>query len=177
MMPFRSLQTLKKKFFKFEDVVEFHYELMNIVMLVREKHQEGGWFCHCDKYRHCCLWPLVRRCFRQRRPRFCALRKMQTFCYKRNAVDNMSVLEFLDRHSENRQKLNQLVKLMWPFIRKIFFIHKYSLDFFDDVYVWTHRDWNTFETCQLSLREIIDYDMELIKLNGPERYFAFTFGQ
>ena len=83
MTSFRSLQSLKKKFFEFDDVEEFHYELMNIVMLVREKHEEGGFYCYCDKYRGCCLFPLIKRCFRQRRLRFCALCKLQTFVTNR----------------------------------------------------------------------------------------------
>ena len=89
-------------------------------------------------------------------------------------MDNMCVLEFLDRHSENKQKLNQLAKLIWPCFKKIFFVCKDRLEFFDNDYIWTHSDWNTFETSALSLRQFIDNDKELIRLNGPERYFAFT---
>ena len=30
---------------------------------------------------------------------------------------------------------------------------------------------------RLKLREIIDYEKELVRLNGPELYFTFTYGQ
>ena len=93
---------------------------------------------------------------------------MQTFFYKKDAIDGLCVLEFLDRHSEDKVKLNQLAKLIWPFIRKINFLRRDYREFFDDEYVWTHRNWNTFETSRVSLREIIDYDKELIRFNGPE---------
>ena len=56
-------------------------------------------------------------------------------------------------------------------------LRRECLELFDDEYVWTHRDWNTFETSRLSLREIIDYEKELLRLNGPELYFTFTYGQ
>ena len=167
----------EKKFFKFDNVVEFHFALMNIVMLVREKYEEGGCYCFCDSYRECCCFPLIKCFFRQRRPRFCTLCKMQTFFYKKDAIDRMCVLEFLDRHSEDELKINQLAKLIWPFIRKIYFLRREYLEFFDDEYVWTHRDWNTFKTSRVSHHEIIDYDKELIRLNGPERYFTFTYGR
>ena len=102
---------------------------------------------------------------------------MQCFLYKKDAIDGMCVLEFLDGHSEDMVKLNKLAKLIWPFIRKIYFLRRDYLEFFDDEYVWTHRDWNTFETSRVSLREIIDYHKELIRLNGPEQYFTFTYGR
>ena len=102
---------------------------------------------------------------------------MQSFFYKRDAVENMSVMEFLDRNSSDKKKLKQLAELIWLFIRKIYFLRRDCLEFFDQEYVWTHRDWNTFEVSELSLRKIIDYDKHLIELNGPERYFTFNYGQ
>ena len=102
---------------------------------------------------------------------------MQAFFYKRDAIDNMSVMEFLDRNRSDKVKLNQLAKLIWPFIRKIYFFRRDCLDFFYQEYVWTHRNWNTFEVSELSLGEIIDYDKHLIEFNGPERYYDFTYGR
>ena len=77
-------------------------------------------------------------------------------------------MEFLERNIEDAVKLNQLAKLIWPSIRRIYFLRRECLEF------WKHRDWNTFENSRLSLREIIDYQKELVRLNGPERYFTFT---
>ena len=48
-----GLTTLKKKFFKIEDVVEFHLTLTNIVMLITENYEEGGYYCYCDRYYDC----------------------------------------------------------------------------------------------------------------------------
>ena len=171
MLSLRRLQTLKKNFLKNDDVAEFHFSLRNLVMLCREKHGEGGFYCFCDSYHDCCC------CFRQRRPRVCTMGKMKSFFYKRNAIDVMSVVEFLERNIEDAAKLNQLAKLIWPFIQRIYFLRREYLELFDDEYVWTLRDWNMFETSRLSPREIVDYEKELVRLNGPERYFTFTYGQ
>ena len=62
MVSLKNLHSLKKIFFKFDNVKEFHFELMNIVMLIREKYVEGDHYCYCDRYRKCCLFPLVKRC-------------------------------------------------------------------------------------------------------------------
>ena len=172
-----SLVSLIKKFFKFDNVINFHFTLMNITMLIREKYEQGGYHCYCHTYRKCCCNPLVRPFLKHRRPRLCALCKLQSFCYQKDAIDGMCVLEFLDRNSENSQKLNQLAKLFWPFFRKIFFVRKDRLEFFYQEYHWTHRDWNTFETSSLTFKETIDYNKHLIELNRPERYFTFTYGK
>ena len=172
-----SLYALKKKLFSFEDVVKFHFTLMSIVMLIRGKYEEGGYDCYCNTYRGCCCYyPCLRLLFKKRRQRFCTMCKFQSFCYKKDAIDGMCVLESLDRNSENAKKLRDLVKLIWPLIEKIYFTRKDRLAFSDDTYHWTSRDWNTGETSSLSLEQIIEYDKHLIQLNGPERYFKFTYG-
>ena len=79
-------------------------------------------------------------CFRNRRKRFCALCKLQILFYKNNAFDNMSAREFLDRNSENMQKLNQFSTTIWPYFKKMYFFYRDSLDFFNDDYVWKHRE-------------------------------------
>ena len=58
----------------------------------------------------------------------------------------------------------------------MFFFNRNSLDFFNDVYVWKHRAWYKFEASEVILQEMIEYDKELIKLKGPERYYKFTYG-
>ena len=83
MVSLRSLQSMKKFFFKFDNADEFHFELMNIVMLIRERYEGGDYNCYCDRYQNCCCYPLVKRSFRQRRPRFCTMCKIQSFCYKK----------------------------------------------------------------------------------------------
>ena len=146
MLSLRRLKTLKKNFLKNDDVAEFHFSLRNLVMLSIEKHEEGGCYYFCDSYRDCCCFPLIKCCFRQRRSRFCTMCKMQSFFYKRNAIDGISVMEFLERNIEDAVKPNQLAKLIWPFIWRIYFLQRECLELFDYEYVWSHRDWNTFET-------------------------------
>ena len=88
----------------------------------------------------------------------------------------MCVKEFLERNSENKAKLNELAELIWPFLKNIYLVQRNRLEFFDDEYVWTFRDWNTFETSSMTLRQIINYDKYLNDLNGAERYFRFIYG-
>ena len=170
-----SLHTLKNNLCSFEDVAELHFTLMNIVMLIRKKYEEGGYPCYCDSYRSsCCCYPCLRLFFlKKSRPPFPTICKFQSFCYKKDATEGTCVLEFLDRNSGNAKKLRELAKLIW----KIYFTRKDRLAFFDGTYHWTSGDWNMSETSSLSLEEIIEYDKHLIKLNGPERYFKFTYGQ
>ena len=47
-----NIFAFKKKFFKFDNVKEFHYELSNIVYFGSEK--DVSWYCYCD-YRFCCF--------------------------------------------------------------------------------------------------------------------------
>ena len=89
-------------------------------------------------------------CFR--RKRFCALCKLQTLFYKGNPFDNISAREFLDQNSENMQKLKQFAATIWSYFKRTFFFNRESLDFFNDVYVWKHPDWYTFETSEVTLK-------------------------
>ena len=62
-----SLHTLKNNLCSFEDVAELHFTLMNIVMLIRKKYEEGGYPCYCDSYRSsCCCYPCLRLFFKKK---------------------------------------------------------------------------------------------------------------
>ena len=88
-----SVYALKMKLFSFEDVVKFHVTLINIIMLIREKYEEGGYDCYCNTYRDCCsYYPCLRLLFKKRRPRFCTICKFQSFCYKKDVIEGMCVL-------------------------------------------------------------------------------------
>ena len=79
-----SLYALKKKLFSFEDVVKFHFTLMNIVTLIREKYEEGGYDCYCNTYRDCCCYyPCLRLLFKERRPRFAQCANFKVSATKR----------------------------------------------------------------------------------------------
>ena len=171
MVSLLALHSLKKKFFKFENVVEFDFTLMNIFMLMKEKYESYSCYCYCDKYKDCCCYPLFKMLFRERL--LCSMCRLQSFYFSKNAVDGMCVNEFLDIYSNNFQKLKQLAEVMWPFFKKVFIADRKCLEFFDDEYHSIHKDWNDPDCYgSLSLREIVDYDKYLIKSSDPpERYY------
>ena len=170
MRSFRNLNSLKKDFFNVKNVIEFHFKLTNWLMVIREKHSQGEWYCFCDKYRKYgligCLFP---SCIRRD-----ALCRLRHFLYKRKAIDNMYAAEFLQRYSQNSDKLKQFAAAIWQCFKECFLIEPYSLDFFNDKYVCSSCKWNTGQQSSLPYREIIQDDKCLIKLNGPEKYFKFT---
>ena len=170
MRSFRNLNSLKKDFFNVKNVIEFHFKLTNWLMVIREKHSQGEWYCFCDKYRKYgligCLFP---SCIRRY-----ALCRLRHFLYKRKAIDNMYAAEFLQRYSQNSDKLKQSAAAIWQCFKECFLIEPYSLGFFNDKYVCSSCKWNTGQQSSLPYREIIQYDKCLIKLNGPEKYFKFT---
>ena len=86
-----NIFAFKKKFLKFDNINDFHYELTNIVYLGREC--DVGWYCYCD-YRFCC---------------FIKKKKyLYSFCsklFERKLIDNMSAREYLQRNYDNEFKL------------------------------------------------------------------------
>ena len=117
-------------FFKFENVVEFHFTLMNIFMLMKEKYESYNYYCYCNKYKNCCCYPLFKMLFRERF--LCSMCRLQSFCFSKNAIDGMYVNEFLDRYSNSSQKHKQLAEVMWQFFKKVFIADRNCLEFFDD---------------------------------------------
>ena len=154
MRSFRNLNSLKKDFFNVKNVIEFHFKLTNWLMVIREKHSQGQWYWFCDKYRKYgllgCLFP---SCIRRY-----ALCRLRHFLYKRKAIDNMYAAEFLQRYSQNSDKLKQFAAAIWQCFKECFLIEPYSLDFFNDKYVCSSRKWNTGQQSSLPYREIIQYD-------------------
>ena len=96
--------------------------------------------------------------------------KLQTFCTKKNLIDGCCTKAFLERNSENAKNLRRFANKMWPLIKNVFLVRKKNIEILDDEYRWSHRDWNTFEICSLSLTEIIKYLSYLIELNRSESY-------
>ena len=88
----------------------------------------------------------------------------------------MSAKEFLQRNRDNAAKLKEFAELIWPFFKKMFFYNWNSLEFFNGDYRWAYRDYCDATNINMNLQEIIDNDRYLIKLNGPERFFAFHYG-
>ena len=89
----------------------------------------------------------------------------------------MSAREFLQRNCDNAVKLKEFAELIWPFFKKMFLYNRNSLEFFNQDYWWTYRNYCDATYIDMNLQEIIDNDRHLIELNGPERFFAFTYGE
>ena len=70
----------------------------------------------------------------------------------------MSAREFLQRNYDNEVKLRQFAEVIWPFFKKMFIYQNATYS-------------------EMSIQEIIDNDRYLIELNGPERFFTFTYGE
>ena len=49
------------------------------------------------------------------------------------------------------------------------------LDFFNDEYKWPFRDYINATFLSMTLEEVIDNEIEMIELNGSDRYFKFPF--
>ena len=159
-MNFNNL--LKKIFLKFNDVKKLHFELTNIVYIAREKDE--SWYCFCDEITCCC--------FKQKKCTLCLFCK--EIC-KEDLIDNMEAREFLLRNRKNIQKLREFVDLIWPFFQKMAVLNKTSLQFFNDEYRWSIRNYQEGTISSLTMKEIIESDIELIELNGIDKYCKFNF--
>ena len=155
-MNFNNL--LKKNFLKFDDVKKLHFELTNIVYIGREKDE--SWYCFCDEITCCC--------FKQKKCTLCL------FC-KEICKDNIEARAFLLRNRKNIQKLREFVDLIWPFFQKMAVLNKTSLQFFNDEYRWSIRNYQEGTISSLTMKEIIESDIELIELNGIDKYCKFNF--
>ena len=89
----------------------------------------------------------------------------------------MSAREFLQRNYDNAVKLKEFAELIWLFFKKMIFYNRNSLEFFNQDYRWKYRNYCDAIYIDMNLQEIIDNDRYLIELNGPERFFAFTYGE
>ena len=83
----------------------------------------------------------------------------------------------MQRNYDNEVKLRQFAELIGPFFKKMSFCKRDSLEFFNQNNRWTHRDYQNAKYYEMSMQEIIDNDRYLIALNGPERFFTFTYGE
>ena len=87
----------------------------------------------------------------------------------------MEAREFLLRNRKNIQKLREFVDLIWPFFQKMAVLNKTSLQFFNDEYRWSIRNYQEGTISSLTMKEIIESDIELIELNGIDKYCKFNF--
>ena len=87
----------------------------------------------------------------------------------------MEAREFLLRNRENIQKLREFADLIWPFFQKMEILNKRSLQFFNDEYRWSMHNYQEDTTSSLTMKEIIKSNIELVDLNGIDKYCKFNF--
>ena len=153
---------LKKNLLKFDNVEQLHFELTNIVYIAREKDE--SWYCFCDEITCCC--------FKRKKCTLCL------FCkeiFKKDLIDNIEARQFLLRNRENIERLREFVDLIQPFFQKMVILNKESLQFFNDEYRWSVRNYQEGTTSSLTMKEIIKSKIELVELNGIDRYCKFNF--
>ena len=83
----------------------------------------------------------------------------------------------MQRNYDNEGKLRQFAELIWPFFKKMFFCKRAKLEFFNQIIDGRIEIIKISNYYEMSMQEIIDSDRYLIELNGPERFFTFTYGE
>ena len=87
----------------------------------------------------------------------------------------MEARKLLLRNRENIQKLREFVDLIWPFFQKMAILNRRSLHFFNDEYRLSMRNYQEGATSSLTMKEIIKSNIELVELNGIDKYCKFNF--
>ena len=77
----------------------------------------------------------------------------------------MEARGFLLRNKENEQKLRKFLDLIWPFFQKMPILYKRNLQFFNDEYRWSMLIYQEGTYSSLTMAEIIEGNIELVKLN------------
>ena len=142
----------RKLFLKFDSTSGLHKELTNIVLIATEEC--NGNYCFCNQTVFCCFF--VRKC---------ALCNLCNKLYREDDfMDCLSARKFLQNY-DNREKFEKFVDLIWPFFKKMYYLDKRLLDFFDKEYVWSMRNYREGTFSRMTLTEIIDSDKEFVKNN------------
>ena len=153
---------LKKNFIKYDNVEKLHFELSNIVNL--SANTDHIFYFYCPE--------LLRCCFIKRK---CTLCLFCSLFFTNNAINNMSIEEFLLQNRKNEKELLKLVDLFWPYFTKMRLLKPYALDFFKQEYKWSFHDYRIPVDLSITLEEVIDSTEELIELNGKEVVCHFKF--
>ena len=153
---------LKKNFIKFDNVEKLHFELSNIVNL--SANTDHIFYFYCPE--------LLRCCFIKRK---CTLCSFCSLFFTNNAIEDISIEEFLLRNRKNETELLKLVDLFWPYFTKMKLFKPDALDFFRKECRWTFRDYRNHVDFSVTLQEVMDSTEELINLNGEEVVCRFKF--
>ena len=132
---FDSLTELKKWFYKnIDNVIAFHFDLTNIMLIVQNNYREGELYCSCDKLRQKCS--------------LCKM-SLDFSCVNKKGEER------LERFQHNHVELKKIAQEMWLYLEEIFNTDQFALDIFRKEYSWSSRSrCGTYS--YLSLQEIID---------------------
>ena len=144
------------KFIKYSSTSELHTELTNILLLCTE--ESDFYYCYCKKVQK-------EKHYEKVEPK-CDLCRLNEFLYDiedKNLMDGLSTKKFLQFNYNNRSKLERFADEILPFVEGIKLNEPEVLDFFERRYTWSMRNFSSGETYCLTLEEVIENDIELVK--------------
>ena len=160
---------MNKYFKKYESTKDLHKELTNIFLLITENSYYS--YCYCDKLDEisaCGLRSFLKFLFYKE----CGLCSLCKFLYQKNLMDGLPPEKFLQLNYDNRSKLRMFASKISPFFDRMEREDKSSLDFFDNQYSWSMKDYSYGCTYRsMTLDEIIENDKVFLK-NNPQLFDA-----
>ena len=142
------------KFIKYNSKSELHRELTSILLLATE--DSNDFYCFCDK-------------FYETRSK-CDLCALCEFLFdENNLMDGLSPKKFLQLNYNNRLKLEEFANKILPFFKRIQLNDARALEFFHKEYEWSLKDYSEGKTFAMTLDQIIESDMDLVK-NNPQLF-------
>ena len=147
------------KFIKYTSTTELHTELTNILLLCTEDSPDF-YYCYCKKVQK-------EKHYEKVEPR-CDLCRLIEFLYDiedKNLMDGLLPKKFLQLNYNNRSKLERFCDEILPFFEGIKLNEPEALDFLKKRYTWSMRNFSSGERCSLTLEEVIENDIELVKYN------------
>ena len=138
--------TTKQDFIKFDNAKELFRELCNVCLLFKET--DHFYYCYCRTTRS-----QIVKC---------------NLCKFDDLFDNKSHERFLLTHRNDMDKLQTYVDIYWQFVQKISKEDKNALNFLNQDYVWSFRDYRNQISMRSTIEEIIEHNEELISANGLE---------
>lgn len=142
------------KYITYNSTSELHKELTNILLLCIEDASTYDWYCYCgEEFGDCDLCNLI------------------VFLYDpedKCKMDGLSPKKFLQYNYNNRSKLEEFSIKVLPFFDAMKKHHPKSLEFFEREYQWTSRDYSSGEFSLLTLKEVIESEIEFVERNPHE---------
>ena len=84
-------------------------------------------------------------------------------------MDGLSPKKYLQLNYNNKTKLERFADEILPFFERIKLNDESALDFFNKKYVWSMVNFSSGETYSLTLEEVIQNDIEMVK-NNPHLF-------